>query len=285
MKKDLIIHEAPKSPVSEAIRTLRTSITYKMTKTHDKVFLITSSSIEEGKSWIVSNLAIAFTQSKQKVLIIDADLQEDPNAMIEMVKKYNEGYDIVYGVRTERIDKFLKKTLSSIFYKIMNKLGSDTIANASEYRLVSNKVVTEIKKYNEKNLYLRGIIASVGFSYTTVNYKRVKRFAGETKYPLSKLIATAFNGITTTSLKPLRLILIIGVFAFFISIFLLIISIFSFIIDNQAQYYWLISFIISLFGSLQILSIGIVGEYISKIFKDTQGRPLFIIEEYKRKNY
>lgn len=230
-------------------------------------------------------LAGLITCNADVFITIDADLQEDPNAMIEMVKKYNEGYDIVYGVRTERIDKFFKKTLSSIFYKIMNKLGSDTIANASEYRLVSDKVVTEIKKYNEKNLYLRGIIASVGFSYTTVNYKRVKRFAGETKYPLSKLIATAFNGITTTSLKPLRLILIIGVFAFFISIFLLIISIFSFIIDNQAQYYWLISFIISLFGSLQILSIGIVGEYISKIFKDTQGRPLFIIEEYKRKNY
>lgn len=216
-------------------------------------------------------------------ITIDADLQEDPNAMKEMVKKYNEGYDIVYGVRSQRKDNFLKKTLANIFYRIMKKLGSDTISNASEYRLVSNRVVTEIKKYNEKNLYLRGIIASVGFPYTTVYYKRGDRIAGETKYPLSKLIATALNGITTASIKLLRMIFSLGIITLILSMIILIISIICFVLNYSTKYYWLISFIISLFGSLQLLATSIIGEYIAKIFKETQGRPLFIIEEYKTK--
>lgn len=214
-------------------------------------------------------------------ITIDADLQEEPEAMIEMIKKYNEGYEVVYGVRSERDDKFMKKYLSNAFYKLMKMLGSDTIPNASEYRLISKRVVEEIKKYNEKNIYLRGIIASIGFSYTVVYYKRVARIAGETKYPISKLITTALNGITTTSIKPLNWIVFLGIIAFIISMLLLVMTVVCFIINHNTVYYWLISFVISFFGLLQLISIGIIGEYIAKIFKNTQDRPLFIIDEYK----
>lgn len=226
-------------------------------------------------------LAGLTTCSADVFITIDADMQEDPYAMIEMIKKYNEGYDVVYGVRTSRKDKFLKKIFSSFFYKIMKFLGSDTISNASEYRLISNRVVTELKKYNEKNIYLRGIIASIGFPYTIVSYKRRERIAGETKYPFSKLIAAALNGITTTSIKPLKLTFFLFFASSIISLLLLCITIFLFIINNSLKYYIFISFIISFFSSIQLFSMTIIGEYISKIFINTQNRPSFIIDEYK----
>lgn len=228
-------------------------------------------------------LAGLTTCSADVFITIDADMQEDPYAMIEMIKKYNEGYDIVYGVRTARKDKFLKKYLSNVFYKIMSFLGSNTISNASEYRLISKRVVSEIKKYTEKNIYLRGIIASIGFPYTVVYYKRSERIAGETKYPFSKLVTAALNGITTTSIKPLKLTFLLFFISSIISLMFLCITILFFVINNNFKYYCLISFLISFFSSIQLFALTIIGEYISKIFINTQNRPSFIIDEYKEK--
>lgn len=212
-------------------------------------------------------------------ITIDADMQEDPEMIKEMVEKYHEGNKVVYGVRKERKDKFFKKYFAKLFYSVMNIVGSGTIPNQSEVRLLDKEVVDHLKKYPEKNIYLRGMIQSIGFKTALVYYSRADRYAGETKYSFYKLIKTALNGITTTSSKPLEFISLLGMVFMGISFLLFLLAILGLFLNFSNIMIYILLFAITFIGSIQLLSIGIIAEYIGRIFIETKGRPVFIIEE------
>jgi glycosyltransferase involved in cell wall biosynthesis len=213
------------------------------------------------------------------VISMDADLQDDINVMDEMVKKYNEGCDIVYGVRSSRkTDTWFKKTTAQSFYKIMKLLGVDVVYNHADYRLMSKRTVNELENYKEVNLFLRGIIPLIGFKSDIVYYERNERFAGESKYPLKKMLNFALEGILSFSVKPLRIITTIGFLVAFISfIFLIYVIVGHFITGNVAGWTTIVA-LICFFGGFQIFCIGVIGEYIGKIYSETKQRPRYIIE-------
>ena len=211
---------------------------------------------------------------------IDADGQDDINAMDEMVKAYLDGAEIVYGVRNKRTtDTWFKRFTAEGFYKLLNKLGAEVVFNHADYRLLSSRVLREFANFHEVNLFLRGLIPLVGFKSTSVYYERHERIAGESHYPLGKMLTLAFNGITSLSVKPIRLILSCGVLIASLSILLAICLLVKQIFGTVSEWtIWLVPFVGFLMG-LQFLSIGIIGEYIGKIYLETKARPRFIISE------
>jgi len=212
---------------------------------------------------------------------IDADLQDDIDAIDEMVKNYIAGCEIVYGVRVERKnDSFFKKMTALGFYRFMNFLGADIVYNHADFRLMGKQALCALAEYQEINLFLRGIVPLLGYKTCSVYYDRKERFAGTSKYPLNKMLKFAFEGITSFSIKPIRLITFLGLFVFIISIIMII----YFIIQHFLGYTvtgWA-STICSIWGvgGLVLFSIGIVGEYIGKIYLETKHRPLFHIEHF-----
>lgn len=222
------------------------------------------------------------------VISIDCDGQDDLHAMNEMLDRYDEGYDIVYGVRNKRdTDTWFKRTTAQGFYKILNWLGAETVYNHADYRLTSCKVLKELADYHEVNMYLRGIFPLIGFKSTIVEYDRHERLAGKSKYPLRKMISLAINGITSLSIKPIRLITMMGITVSFIS-FIVIIWILIGIINGTTVQGWASTLgILSLIGGLQLLSIGVIGEYMGKIYLEVKNRPRYIISErtYDCKNF
>ena len=213
------------------------------------------------------------------VISMDADLQDDIEIISEMMKKYNEGCEVVYGVRKERKkDTFFKRFTAQTFYKLMLKMGVDVIYNHADYRLTSKKVLNEFQNYKEVNLFLRGIFPLIGFKNDIVYYDRNERFAGESKYPLKKMLNFAFDGITSFSIKPIRLIITLGIIITSISFICMIV----FIILNLSKMNTLgigsIISIIAFFSGLQITCIGVVGEYVGKSYYETKQRPRYIIE-------
>lgn len=213
------------------------------------------------------------------VISMDADLQDDINVMDQMVNNYNEGSDIVYGVRSSRKkDTWFKKTTAQGFYKFMKLLGVDIVYNHADYRLMSKRALNELENYKEVNLFLRGIIPLIGFKSTIVEYERNERFAGESKYPLKKMLNFALEGILSFSVRPIRIITSVGFFISFLSfIFLIYVIIGHFVIGNVEGWTTLVA-LICLFGGFQILCIGVIGEYIGKIYNETKQRPRYIIE-------
>ena len=211
---------------------------------------------------------------------IDCDGQDDINAMDEMIDRYLEGCDIVYGVRTSRkTDTFFKRSTAQAFYKILTALGVETVYNHADYRLMSSRVLHEFANYKEVNLYLRGMIPLVGFKSATVGYDRTERIAGEGHYPLKKMIALAFQGITSLSIKPIRMILDLGIFTSVASfICLAVSSILFFAGVLHSGLIPAVSLICMLLG-IQIAATGIVGEYIGKVYIETKARPRYIISE------
>lgn len=215
------------------------------------------------------------------VISLDADLQDDIGVLDGFVEKYYEGCDVVYGVRSARkTDTFFKKTTAQGFYKIMKAMGVDIVYNHADYRLMSRRALQELENFKEVNLFLRGIVPLIGFRSDVVTYERHERFAGESKYPLKKMMNFAFDGITSFSVKPIRLITTLGLLIFSVSIIMLI----WFLIDHflgHTEPGWT-SIIISVWsiGGLQLLAIGIIGEYIGKIYLESKARPKYIIEEY-----
>lgn len=221
------------------------------------------------------------TQNEADIFItIDADLQDDTEVIKEMVEKYLLGNEIVYGVRNDRSsDGFLKRNIAHTYYKLAKSLDVAGIPNHADFRLMSSKVINILKSLKEYNVYLRGLIPSLGFSSCCVYYSRKKRVAGEAKYNFFSLSALALDGITSFSTKPLRLITILGILSFFVALLMSGYSIFSYF--NEKIVPGWASLFISLYflGGIQLLSIGIIGEYIGKIYKETKQRPKFIIEE------
>jgi glycosyltransferase involved in cell wall biosynthesis len=213
------------------------------------------------------------------IVSIDADLQDDENSIREMVDYYTKGFDIVYGVRNSRItDTWFKRNTAHLFYKLMQLLGAKSVYNHADYRLMSRRAVAELMQYGERNLFLRGIVPLLGYKSTIVYYARSERFAGQTKYSLGKMFEFAINGITSFSVRPLRLILVLGLFFLFISLCILVYVMMAYF-DNKIVPGWT-SLMLSIWfcsGSI-LIGLGVVGEYLSKIYIEVKHRPLYNIE-------
>ncbi|CDD45796.1 putative uncharacterized protein [Firmicutes bacterium CAG:534] len=215
------------------------------------------------------------------VISMDADLQDDIDAVDEMVEKYLNGVDIVYGVRSSRAkDTFFKKATAEGFYKLMNSMGANTVFNHADYRLMSRRALEGLAQFGEVNLFLRGIVPMIGYTTDVVYYERGERFAGESKYPLGKMLSFAVEGITSLSTKPIRLITGLGFFIFLISIIILIYSLVRHFMGETIVGWTTLMVSVWGIGGLILLSLGVVGEYIGKIYLETKARPRFIVEEF-----
>jgi len=215
------------------------------------------------------------------VISMDADLQDDINAIDRFIEKYYSGCDVVYGVRSDRKkDTAFKKYTAQAFYKLMNRLGVDIVYNHADYRLMSKRALESLEEFKEVNLFLRGIVPLIGYKSDTVLYERNERFAGESKYPLKKMLAFALEGITSFSVKPIRMVFTTGVIVFSISLCILIYSLVQWMRGNTIQGWTTTVASIWAIGGIQILCIGIVGEYVGKIYMETKGRPKFTIDKY-----
>ena len=218
------------------------------------------------------------------IVSMDADLQDDINAVDEMVDDYHKGYDVVYGVRSKReTDTFFKRFTAEGFYKVMKALGVDIVFNHADYRLMSRRAVEGLAQFTEVNLFLRGIVPQIGYKWTTVTYERAERFAGESKYPLKKMIAFAADGITSFSVKPIRLVFSTGVVVFVVSLIMLIYALVAKLAGHTSVGWTSLMGSIWLIGGIQLLGLGAVGEYIGKIYNETKRRPRFIIESVLNK--
>ncbi len=211
---------------------------------------------------------------------IDCDGQDDIKAMTEMVKEYHTGCEVVYGVRSKRdTDTFFKRFTAESFYRLLNSMGAEVVFNHADYRLVSSRVLKEFSNFKEVNIFLRGMIPMVGFKSTSVYYERHERIAGESHYPLRKMLALAFDGITSLSIKPIRIITGIGIFVSLLSFIFIIYTLIRYFTGNTVEGWASTSSIICFLCGVQILSLGIIGEYIGKIYLETKGRPRFIVSE------
>ncbi len=227
---------------------------------------------------LLAGLKTAHKQS-DCVISIDADLQDDVHVIKEMVEKYNQGYDIVYGVRDKRqTDTFFKRTTALGFYRMMGKLGIKLIPNHADYRLMSKRSLGELLKYKERNLFLRGMIPLIGFSTTEVLYDRKDREAGESKYPIKKMISFALDGITSFSVAPIRCVTYIGFFTLLVSVLAGSYALLQKMLGNTQSGWTSIMISVWIIGGLQLIGIGIVGEYIGKIFKEVKQRPIYAID-------
>ncbi|SFP93228.1 Glycosyltransferase involved in cell wall bisynthesis [Butyrivibrio proteoclasticus] len=212
---------------------------------------------------------------------LDADLQDDINAIDGMVDKFIEGCDVVYGVRSKRAtDTFFKKFTVESFYKLMNSMGANTVYNHADYRLMSRRALMSLAEFGEVNLFLRGIVPMVGFKSDVVYYERAERFAGESKYPLKKMLSFAVEGITSLSTKPIKLITGLGFFIFLVSIIVLVYSLVRHFTGQTIPGWTTTVLSVWAIGGLIMISLGVIGEYIGKIYLETKNRPRFIIESY-----
>ncbi|MEC3908038.1 glycosyltransferase family 2 protein [Tamlana sp. 2201CG12-4] len=228
---------------------------------------------------LLAGLKYSSTKSDCSITI-DADLQDDIHVIEDMVNAFNQGNHIVYGVRKERkTDKFFKKQTAQYFYKVMKMLGVEIIYNHADYRLASSEVIKHLFRFEEVNLFLRGIFPLIGFKQKSVYYNRLERTAGETKYPLNKMIAFALEGITSFSIKPLRVVTQLGLLTFIISIILALYSLYSYLFLETVPGWTSITLPIYFISGVQLLCMGILGEYIGKLYKETKKRPRYIIEE------
>lgn len=215
------------------------------------------------------------------VISIDADLQDDINAIDKMLEKYEEGCDIVYGVRRKReTDTFFKRFTAEAFYKILKAMGGDIIFNHADFRLMSKRALEAFADFKEVNLFLRGMAPMVGFKSDIVEYDRFERTAGESKYPLTKMLALAWEGITSLSVKPIRMIMWLGIIIFIIAVLFGIYSLVRFSFGDTAWGWTSIFISLWALGGLQLFAIGIIGEYLGKVYLETKQRPRFIVEEF-----
>ena len=219
-------------------------------------------------------------QYADAVISMDADLQDDINAVDKMLEKFHDGCEVVYGVRSERkTDTAFKRSTAQLFYKLMNAMGAEVVYNHADYRLLSKRAAEYLESFSEVNLFLRGIVPLIGFKSDKVYYERGERFAGESKYPLKKMLAFALDGITSFSVKPLKFISVIGILMAVVSAFFLVKAIVDHYTNNAEIGWPSLMCSVWFIGGVQTFCIGIIGEYIGKIYSETKRRPRFIIEE------
>lgn len=255
------------------------SLIERLSAEHDCLEGITLSRNKGHQNALLAGLMVA-KEHCDMAISMDADLQDDIDAVDRMIDDYQNGSDIVYGVRSSRKkDTFFKRTTAQGYYKVMKALGVDIVYNHADYRLMSKRALEGLSQFKEVNLFLRGIVPLIGYRFSIVEYERGERFAGESKYPLKKMLAFAFDGITSFSIKPIRLIASVGFIIFLISILALIYSLIAkFFFYTDIGWTSLICSI-WMIGGIQLLSIGIIGEYIGKVYMEVKARPKFIIEK------
>jgi len=226
-------------------------------------------------------LAGLFTAEADAIVSLDADLQDDINAIEEMVRYFRNGVDIVYGVRkVRRSDSCFKRLTAETFYKILRWLGAESIDNHADFRLMSRRAVEALKGYDEVNLYLRGIVPLIGYKTAIVYYDREKRYAGESKYPLKKMVGLAINAITSFSVVPLRIITFIGLTVFAVSMVISIWVVWVRLSSNTAVPGWASTVLpMTFLGGVQLLSIGVLGEYMGKVYIEIKRRPRYLIDQ------
>ena len=214
------------------------------------------------------------------VISMDADLQDDINAVDTMLEKFLAGCDVVYGVRSSRKkDSFFKRFTAEAFYRLMNFMGAETVFNHADYRLMSRCALEGLEQFKEVNLFLRGIVPMIGYTSATVEYERGARFAGESKYPLKKMISFALEGITSLSTRPIRYISMLGFFIFLVSVLMLIYSVVRWAMGETIIGWASMICSVWAIGGLILLSLGVIGEYIGKIYLETKERPRFLIRQ------
>ena len=219
------------------------------------------------------------------IVSIDADLQDDVQAIVEMTERFNEGTDIVYGVRKERkTDTFFKKHTAQAFYKLMQTRGGDVVYNHADFRLMSKRALQALVAHPERNLFLRGIVRSLGYPSDFVYYDRHERFAGESKYPLSKMLNFAIDGITSFSVKPLRLITTFGILFMLVAIAIIGYALYEHLLGNTIIGWTSLLVSMWFIGGAILTAIGIIGEYVGKIYKEVKRRPRYFIEKELTKN-
>ena len=269
--KVLFINDGSKDKTWEIIKNLSHS---------DKIFKGISLSRNRGHQ----NALLAGLMYAKKycdiTVSIDCDGQDDINAVNKMVDEYLSGAEIVYGIRNSRkTDSFFKRTSARAFYKFMSLMGTETVYDHADYRLVSAKVLNELEKFKEVNIYLRGMFPLVGFKSTSVYYDRKQRVAGKSHYPLSKMLSLAISGITSLSIKPIRIITGLGVAVALISFIGILWSVISRFLDNTVAGWASLTAILCFLGGVQLISLGVIGEYVGKMYLETKARPRFIISE------
>ena len=211
---------------------------------------------------------------------MDADLQDDVDAVAAMVDKYLDGVDIVYGVRSSReADTFFKRTTAEAFYRLMGLLGAETVFNHADFRLMSRRALDGLAQFKEVNLFLRGIVPMIGYRTDVVEYRRGERFAGESKYPLKKMVAFALEGVTSLSVKPLRMITGLGFLIFLVSLGMIAYNVARWATGNTVTGWASLACSVWLIGGLILLSLGVIGEYLGKLYLESKGRPRFLVRE------
>ncbi len=253
-----------------------------ITDLHEKNPMFTGINLAHNKGHQNALLAGLMTAKDyaDAAISLDADLQDDVGVIEQFIDKFNEGKDVVYGVRSTRAtDTVFKRSTAHAFYKLMKVMGADTLQDHADYRLMSKRALEGLAKYKEVNLFLRGIVPMIGYETDVVYYERHERFAGESKYPLKKMLSFAVDGITSCSVKPIRMITSLGTLVFTISIVMLIYFLVVWLLGHTVQGWTTI--VISLWGigGLILLSLGIIGEYVGKIYMEVKERPRFIIEK------
>lgn len=251
-------------------------------KYHKEDSLFTGVKLSRNKGHQNALLAGLLTAKKYADIVIsmDADLQDDINVIDKMIEENDKGSEIVYGVRSSRKkDSWFKRFTAESFYKIMKMMGIEVVFNHADCRLMSKKALNELEKFDEVNLFLRGIVPLIGFKTSIATYERKERAAGESKYPLKKMLSFAWDGITSFSVKPLKIITALGFIMLFISIIMIIYTIVVKILGNTVDGWAFIMLSIWFIGGLQLVSIGLIGEYLGKIYSETKHRPKYIIEK------
>lgn len=247
----------------------------------NKLVLGIKSSRNRGHQNTLLEGLMTVKEQSDMVVSMDADLQDDIEVLDKFVEQYYSGCDVVYGVRSARkTDTFFKKYTAEGFYRVMERMGVEIVYNHADYRLMSKRALYALEEFNEVNLFLRGMVPLLGFKSGVVMYERHERFAGESKYPLKKMISFAVDGITSLSVKPIRFISVLGLVLFVVSMILLIYYIVGYFLGNTVQGWSTLVVSIWGIGGLELLAIGVIGEYIGKIYLETKQRPRYIVEEF-----
>ncbi len=250
----------------------------KKTCAKDKLFCAVNLSRNFGHQGAI--LAGMYEVCADVYVTIDADLQDNPDCIPQMLEKINSGCDIVYGVRDSRqTDSFFKRTTAVLYYRLLKFLGVNIVYNHADFRMMTKRAVETLKQFPERNLFLRAIVPLLGFKSAQVYYDRTARQAGETKYPLKKMVALAWNGVSNFSIVPLRLVTFLGFFVCFLSVLFLCFVIYRWSVRGTIVGWASMVTIITVFSGVQLVSLGIIGEYLAKIFVEVKKRPLFIVED------
>ena len=279
LKQNKIDSESKICYINDGSKDVTWKIIDEITKSNSRVLGIKLAKNFGHQNAVLAGL-FSFIDQYDCYVSIDADLQDDINAIGEMVAKYTEGNSVVYGVREDRSsDTFFKKFTAELFYKIMDKLGVPVVFNHADFRLIDNKVLKEFANFKEYNMFIRGIIPTIGFPSDKVYYKRLEREAGESKYPFSKMLAFAWKGITSFSTVPMRMVLWFGIINFIISVIIGLFVLSSKLRGVAVSGWTSIVLPMAFFSGSNMIAIGLIGEYIGKIYEEVKGRPRYIIEK------